>query len=164
MNINRNIFYIDFKGSKQTSSSIYFENLFNENDIDWAVIYMLPRLITYNNYMRAFQYKILDNTLFLNKKLHIFEIKSSPLFSFCNSYDGTPFHIFYECDRVKYLCSDLVQCFQNTLVLPTLISQTAILGILDSVSNNSFYENNKIFPSRHTTSFQRLYDVYTTSL
>ena len=26
------------------SSNIYFENLFNDNDIDWAAIYMLPRL------------------------------------------------------------------------------------------------------------------------
>ena len=29
-------------------------------------------------------------------------------------------------------------------MLPTLTPQTAILGILDSVSNNSFFENNKI--------------------
>ena len=60
-------------------------------------------------------------------------------------YDETPFHIFYESDRVKLLWSELVQCFQNTLMLPTLTPQTAILGILDSVSNNSFFENNKIF-------------------
>ena len=30
------------------------------------------------------------------------------------------------------------------LILSTLTSQTAILGIFDSVSNNSFFENNKI--------------------
>ena len=69
---------------------------------------------------------------------------SSSLCSFCYLYDETPFHIFYECDRVKCLWSDLVKCFQNTLILPTLAPQTAILGILDSVSNNSCFENNKI--------------------
>ena len=106
---------------------------------------MLPRLVTHNTCMRSFQYKILKNILYLNKKLHSFGIKSSPLCSFCNLYDETPLHIFYECDRVKYLWLDLVQCFQNTSILPTLISQTAILGILDSVSNQSFFENNKIF-------------------
>ena len=105
---------------------------------------MLPRLVTHNTYMRSFQYKILNNILYLNKKLHIFGIKSSPLCSFCNLYDETPCHIFYECDRVKFLWLELVQCFQNTLILPTLTPQTAILGILDSVSNNSFFENNKI--------------------
>ena len=70
---------------------------------------------------------------------------SSSLCSFCNLYDETPFHIFYECDRDKCLWSDLVQCFQNTLILPTLAPQAAILGILDSESSNSCFENNKIF-------------------
>ena len=64
--------------------NIYLENLFNDNDIDWAAIYMLPRLVAYNTYMRSFQYKILNNVLFLNKKLHIFGIRTSPLCSFCN--------------------------------------------------------------------------------
>ena len=103
---------------------------------------MLPRLVRHNTYMRSFQYKILNNILHLNKKLHISGIKSSPLCFFCNLYDESPFHLFY--DRVKFLWSELVQCCQNSLILPTLTPQTAILGILDSVSNNSFFENNKI--------------------
>ena len=74
---------------------------------------MLPHLITYNTYMRSFQYKILNNVLFLNKKLHTFGIKPSPLCSFCNLYNETPYHMFYECDGVKCFWSDLVQCFQN---------------------------------------------------
>ena len=135
---------LTLKVKNKPSSNIYFENLFNYHDIDWTAVYMLPRLVTHNTYMRSFQYKILNNILYLNKKLHIFGIKSSPLCSFCNLYDETPCHIFYECDRVKFLWLELVQCFQNTLILPTLTPQTAILGILDSVSNNSFFENNKI--------------------
>ena len=122
---------------------MYFENLFNYHDIDWTAIYMLPSLVTHNTYMISFQYKILNNILYLNKKLHIFGKKPSPLCSFCNLYDKTLFHIFYKCDRVKFLWSELVQYFQNTLILPTS-PQTAILGILDFVSNNSFFENNKI--------------------
>ena len=33
------------------SSNIYFGNLFNDYNIDWAANCMLPRLITYNTYM-----------------------------------------------------------------------------------------------------------------
>ena len=77
-------------------------------------MYLLPPLAKHNTYKRPFQYKILNNILFPHKKLHIFGIKSSLLCSFCNLYDETPFNIFYECDRVTYLWSDLVQCFQNT--------------------------------------------------
>ena len=63
------------KFQNKPSSNFYFENLFNDNDVDWATIYMLPRLPTYNTYRRSFQYKLLHN---------IFGIKSSPLRSFCN--------------------------------------------------------------------------------
>ena len=118
------------KVQNKPSSNICFKNLFNENDIGWTAIYLLPCLVTNN---------------FLIKKLHIFGIKSSPLCSFCNLYNKTPFHIFYECDHVKSLWSDLVLCFQNTLILLTLTTQTTIFGILDSVSNDSFFENNKVF-------------------
>ena len=72
---------LTLKVQNKPSSNIYFENLFNYHDIDWTAIYMLPRLVTHNTYMRSFQYKILNNILYLNKKLHIFGIKSSPLLS-----------------------------------------------------------------------------------
>ena len=65
--------------------------------------------------------------------------------SFCNLFDESPIHGVYECGCVKYLWSDLVQCSENTLTLPTLTPRTAIFRILDSVRNNSFFEKNKIF-------------------
>ena len=133
---------LTLKIQNKPSCNICFENLF-----DWTAIYMLPRLVTQNTYMRSFQYKILNKMLYFNKKFHIFRIKSSPLCSFCNLYDETPCHIFYECDRVKFLWLELVRCFQNTLILPTLTPQTATLGILDSVRSKSFSENNKTFIS-----------------
>ena len=88
----------------------YFENLFNTYNIEWTAIYVLPCPVTYNTYMRPFQYKIWMS-YFLQKKLHTFGIKLSPLCFFCNLYDETPFHILYACDRVKRLWSDLAQCF-----------------------------------------------------
>ena len=118
------------KFQNKYSSNFYFENLFNDNDFDWAAIYMLPRLATYNTNMRSFQYKLLSNVLFLNKKLHIFGTKSSPLYSFCNLCDETPLHIFYECDSIKCLWSTLFYYFQNSLVLPILTPQTVILDFL----------------------------------
>ena len=106
---------------------------------------MLPHLVTYNNCMPAFQHKISSNALFLKKNLHTFGIKpSSPLCFFCDLYDETHFHIFYKCDRVKLFWSVLVQCFQISLILPTVTPQSAIFGILDSASNDSIFKN-KVF-------------------
>ena len=103
---------------------------------------MLSRLITNNTYMRSFHYKILNDVLFLNKKLYTFGIKPSPLCSFCNLCHETTY-MFYECDRVKCLWSDLVQWFQNNLILPTLTPKTAIFGFFDYTNNDSFFEDNK---------------------
>ena len=55
------------RAQNKPSSNIYFENLYNDYNIDWTAIHMLPRLITYNTYMQSFQYKILNNVLFLKK-------------------------------------------------------------------------------------------------
>ena len=88
------------RAQNKPSSNIYFENLYNDYNIDWTAICTLPCLITNNAYMRSFQYKILNNVLFLNKKRHTFEINPSPLCSLSNLYDETPYHMFYECDRV----------------------------------------------------------------
>ena len=105
---------------------------------------MLPRLATDNTYMRLFQYKLLNNAFFMNKKLHIFGIESSPLCSFCNLCNKTPLHMFYECDSIKCLWSDLVQFFKNSLVLPTLTPQTAIFGFFDSTKSEYNFKKNKL--------------------
>ena len=94
--------------------------------------------------MRYFQYKLLNNVFFLNKKLYVFGIKPAPLCSFCNLCDETIFHIFYECDRIKCLWSDLVQYFQNSLVLPTLTPQTAIFRLLNSTNSDHNFKKNKL--------------------
>ena len=117
---------------------------------------MLPRLITYNTYMRSFQYSILNIVFFLNKKLHTLWIKPPPLCYFCNLYNETPYHIFHECVCFKCLWSDLVQFFQNNLILPTLTPQTAIFGFLDSANNDSIFENNKCL-SNHILLILKLY-------
>ena len=56
------------RAQNKPSSNIYFENLYNDYNIDWTAIYMLPRLITYNTYMRSFQWKILNNVLFISQR------------------------------------------------------------------------------------------------
>ena len=51
--------------------------------------------------------------------------------------------MFYESDRVKCSWSDLVQCFQNNLILSTLTPQTATFGFLGYINNDSIFKNNK---------------------
>ena len=68
--------------TNKVTSVTYFETKFNANNLDWTKMFILPRLTTYNTYLRSFQYKILHNILFLNKKLYLSGITKSPLCSF----------------------------------------------------------------------------------
>ena len=39
-------------------------------DLDWASIYMIPRMVTVESKLRIFQYKLLHNILYLNDRLY----------------------------------------------------------------------------------------------
>ena len=122
--------------TNKVTSVMYFEIKFNANSLDWTKIFILPRLTTCNTYLRSFQYKILHNILFLNKKLYLSGITKSTLCFYCNSNDETPIHLFCECSSTKSLWLQLNRHFHSDLKFPELTPQTAILGMLnDSVSN-----------------------------
>ena len=50
------------------TSQKYLNELLKTDSFDWKQIYLLPRLVTLDSYSRSFQYKILNNVLYLNKK------------------------------------------------------------------------------------------------
>ena len=54
------------------TSQKYLNELLTTDSFDWNQIYILPRLVTLDSYSRSFQYKILNNILYLYKKLFKF--------------------------------------------------------------------------------------------
>ena len=44
-------FILISKAQNKTSSNIYVENLYNDYDINYTAIYMLPNLVKYNSFM-----------------------------------------------------------------------------------------------------------------
>ena len=83
------------------TSNIYFKKLFENTTLDWSKTYLLPRLATINTTLRVFQYKILNNILFLNKKIYNLGITNTALCSFCKIFEETLIHFFYYCINVK---------------------------------------------------------------
>ena len=56
------------------SSDTYFENLFPNFKPDWKSIYLLPRHVTLDANLRIFQYKLLNNILYLNNMLFTYSL------------------------------------------------------------------------------------------
>ena len=109
--------------------------------MDWKQIYLLPRLVTLDSYSRSFQYKILNNVLYLNKKLFTFRKSTSPLCPFCKLSDETVLHLFYECDIVQNLWNELDLFFENDFTLFDLTPQAAFLGFLNVNSKLFLIQN-----------------------
>ena len=63
------------KYDKPTCQSFH-QKSFVDYDLNWKLIYRIPRIATLETKIRIFQYKLLNNVLFLNKKLFQFGIIS----------------------------------------------------------------------------------------
>ena len=85
------------------SAQIYYDKYFENINLNWKEIYLLPRLVTLNARLRVFLYKSHHNVLYLNIMLFKFKLASTPLCSYCNTEEETPIHIFYACEKIRYL-------------------------------------------------------------
>ena len=107
---------------------IYFEKIIPKKLIKWDKIYLPPQKITCNTYLRCFQYKILNNTLYLNKNLYIFKLFDSPPCSFCKTESETSLNVFHFCTLTRRLCSQLQLFLQLDFTHPDLLPQAAMFG------------------------------------
>ena len=129
--LNSNELYkrqIIIKYKKHTSQS-YFEKIFKNSSLNWKAIYLLPCIATVDTTIRAFQYKLLNNVLFLNKMLYRFGILQDLLCSFCSLEEETPMHIFYSCNHMRILWERLKYYIRNHFDLPSLTSQSALASL-----------------------------------
>jgi len=114
----------------QTTLQTKFPNVVAD---DWKSIYLSYRKATKNAYARSFQYKILNNVLYLNKRLALFGLASTSNCSFCVRSDET---MFVECSFSIALWHGLVNHFAGLLVFPPLNPQSAYLGYLGEIANS----------------------------
>ena len=108
---------IDANTVKPTAQD-YFENLFESSDFNWKKIYFLIRNTTLDTKARMFQYKVLHNTLYVNKMLFKFGKVISPRCSFCKLHEETIMHLFYDCLIVKRIWNQLKSILSNNLIFP----------------------------------------------
>ena len=93
--------------------------------------FSIPRIATYDTKDCIFQYKLLNNVLYLNQKLHHFVIASCSKCSFCDIHDQIPLHLIYECVCVQNIWKQLILCLAwEKNDLPFLTPQSVIFGLV----------------------------------
>ena len=122
-------------------SEITLQNLLNIQHFNWSKIYNLTGEITIDTYSRMFNFKLNHNILYLNKSLTRMGILNNSLCSFCNIYEETPLHIFYECNVTVQMWRDLQFHYKNIINLPDLTPQSAFFDFLDLCEDRIIVNN-----------------------
>ena len=65
------------------TSGQYFKTLSIHLNVDLKLIYLLPQILSKNTSLRAFQYKVMNNVLFLNHKFFQYRFSTTFLRSYC---------------------------------------------------------------------------------
>ena len=132
----------------------------SQRGIDWRKVFLIPRISTIESYTRSFQYKIINNALFLNKRLFKFGVIELPACSFCGQNDESPIHFFSQCSitvelwiklqrwlHLLFTRSDFGECYMP-IISDNGITAKLVNHIL-SIFKRSLYEmrSSKVSPS-----------------
>ena len=120
------------KRAHTPTSKTYYITKFPNIENNWLKIYMMPRHVTKNAYARIFQYKILNNILFLNKKLFLFGKSNTSMCSFCANVDEDLVHLFSNCPVTIALWALLKTALSPNLLLTDLEAKFALLGFYEA--------------------------------
>ena len=80
---------------------------FKITEVLWSRIYTMASKCTLDTKTRIFQFKILNNVLYLNKQLCKMNLSVSPLCSLCLKVQETFTHLFLECSYSSNLWREL---------------------------------------------------------
>ena len=113
---------------KPPTSKNTLEKILDISNVDWPTIYMIPQVVTIESSLRTFQYKILNNIIFLNNRLFKFGQVQSPLCSLCKHENETTKHLFSQWFIARRLWDSIKSWLMGSITLPPLNPDTAILG------------------------------------
>ena len=68
--------------------------------------FLLPHSVALESYVKAFQYKVLHNILYRNKKLFKIGFRRDDFCTFCEAEPETLYHILYQCPYSKRFWND----------------------------------------------------------
>jgi len=107
---------VKLKLERPTALAYYLKQFVCLDDNEIGNMFILPRICTSDMTIKEFQYKILHRYLPTNDLLYKMKIVSGNKCTFCNMYNETVIHLFYECTYVKQLLlkvQDIIRLVDN---------------------------------------------------
>ena len=119
-----------------STSKEFFTLKFNVANEDWKRNYTLAEKVTIDTRMRIFQYKILNNILYLNRQLFRMKLVDSPFCSLRGHCVKTVTHLFLSCTVSQELWDEIIEWSRSCMLLPKLTEQIIYLGWFQDSSYN----------------------------
>ena len=119
---------ISHKFSSPTSKKLLSTKFNIEDQNIWSSVHLLPASATLDTKIGMFQYKILNNILYLNQRLYHMKLVASPLCSLCKSEVETISHLFFRCEFSTRLWAERQKWSSRTITLPQLSEKIVYLG------------------------------------
>jgi len=80
--------------------------------IIWENFFLLPHSVALKSYVKAFQYKVLNNILYTNKKLFKIDYRSDNVCTFCEAEPETLYHILFQCPYSRQFWNNFESFYQ----------------------------------------------------
>ena len=122
--------------SKPTSQKFFTKKFDISNQNIWRSVYLLSARASIESKIRIFQYKILNNVLYLSQRLSDMNIVGSSLCSQCKKEPETIPHLFLNCTFSQKFWSNTQKWCSPIFKLPNLSEKTVFLGYLNEETNN----------------------------
>ena len=136
---------ISFSRNKKPTSQIYFEKKFDSRKLDWRVIYALPQKFTTSTYFKSFQYKILNNILYVNEKCFVFSHSTTLFYFFCNSFGKNITYLFCDCTITQCFWKKIWLKLKDIITLFPPTPQAVIFGFLKVDCQSYSIQNHILF-------------------
>ena len=98
---------------------------------------MIPHKVTIETSLRVFQYKLLNNIIYLNKRISKFDPAVNPLCSLCSQAPEDGVHLFCHCQKTQQLWELLRRMLHGHSTLLDLDPTLAVVVKWCTENNNN---------------------------
>ena len=97
---------LDTEKAQPPSINHKWKSDFNLSDDHLREFFLLSHSVALESYVKAFQYKVLNNILYTNKKLSKIGYRTDDVCTFCEAEPETLYHILYQCPYSRQFWND----------------------------------------------------------
>ena len=113
-----------------------YSSIFNNCNLDWDAIYLIPHAVTLDTKTRIFQYKLIYRILYTNKSLYKMKMVDSPLCTFCQTSEESLEHLFSHCNFSLAFWRSVVLWIKSLHInIDFLDDHDIILGLTEKIIN-----------------------------